>query len=65
MERGTNTKPAKGLPNVKLFVSHRIDLDAELICDEVYVPVDCGAVYRREPNRDERVRRDDTGEASA
>lgn len=32
-------------PDIKIFVSHRIDLDAEIIDNPLYIPVRCGAVY--------------------
>lgn len=31
--------------NIKIFVSHRIDLNSELIQNPLYVPVRCGAVF--------------------
>lgn len=36
------------MPDVKIFVSHRIDIDSELIDNPLYVPVRCGAVFDRE-----------------
>lgn len=32
-------------PDIKIFVSHRIDLDSETIDNPMYIPVRCGAVY--------------------
>ena len=32
-------------PDIKIFVSHRIDFDAETIDNPLYIPVRCGAVY--------------------
>lgn len=32
-------------PDIKIFVSHRIDLDSEIIDNPLYIPVRCGAVY--------------------
>lgn len=32
-------------PDIKIFVSHRIDLDSETIHNPLYIPVRCGAVY--------------------
>lgn len=32
-------------PDIKIFVSHRIDMDSETIDDLLYIPVRCGAVY--------------------
>lgn len=34
-----------GKPDIKIFVSHRIDLDSETIDNPLYIPVRCGAVY--------------------
>lgn len=49
-----------GKPDIKIFVSHRIDLDSETIDNSIYIPVRCGAVF------DERegimMLGDDTGE---
>ncbi len=36
------------MPDIKIFVSHRIDIDSELIDNPLYVPVRCGAVFDRE-----------------
>lgn len=33
------------MANIKIFVSHRIDKDAEIIDNPLYVPVRCGAVF--------------------
>lgn len=46
--------------NMQIFVSHRIDLDAELIDNPLYVPVRCGAVYDRRENIS--MLGDDTGD---
>lgn len=32
-------------PDIKIFVSHRIDLDSETIDNPLYIPVRCGAVF--------------------
>lgn len=32
-------------PDIKIFVSHRIDLDSETIDNPLYIPVRCGAAY--------------------
>lgn len=32
-------------PDIKIFVSHRIDKDSEVIDNPLYIPVRCGAVY--------------------
>ncbi len=37
---GTSDKP-----DIKIFVSHRLDLDSETIDNPVYIPIRCGAVY--------------------
>lgn len=36
------------MSDIKIFVSHRIDIDSELIGNPLYVPVRCGAVFDRE-----------------
>lgn len=36
------------MPSIKIFVSHRIDIDSELIDNPIYVPVRCGAVFDSE-----------------
>ena len=33
------------MSEIKIFVSHRIDIESELINSPIYVPVRCGAVY--------------------
>lgn len=47
-------------PDIKIFVSHRIDLDSETVDDPVYIPVRCGAVYDKRENI--TMLGDDTGE---
>ena len=47
-------------PDIKIFVSHRIDLDAEVIDNPLYVPVRCGAVYDERENV--TMLGDDTGD---
>ena len=47
-------------PDIKIFVSHRIDLDAETIDNPLYVNVRCGAVYDKRENID--MLGDDTGD---
>jgi Lipopolysaccharide biosynthesis proteins, LPS:glycosyltransferases len=37
-------------PDIKIFVSHRIDLDSEMIDNPLYYPVRCGAVYDSRDN---------------
>lgn len=46
-------------PDIKIFVSHRIDLDSETIDNPLYVPVRCGAVYDK--RADVKLLGDDTG----
>lgn len=36
------------MADIKIFVSHRIDIDSELIDNPLYVPVRCGAVFDEE-----------------
>lgn len=36
------------MSDIKIFVSHRIDIDSELIENPIYVPVRCGAVFDKE-----------------
>ncbi|WP_289147632.1 DUF4422 domain-containing protein [uncultured Megamonas sp.] len=36
--------------DIKIFVSHRIDLDSEIIDNPLYVPVRCGAVFDKRKN---------------
>lgn len=45
--------------DIKIFVSHRIDIDSELIDSPLYVPVRCGAVF--DMTTDPRLIGDDTG----
>ncbi len=47
-------------PDIKIFVSHRIDLDSETIDNPLYIPVRCGAVYDKRENIS--MLGDDTGE---
>lgn len=39
-------------PDIKIFVSHRIDMDAETIDNPLYVNVRCGAVFDKRENVD-------------
>ena len=39
-------------PDIKIFVSHRIDLDSETIDNPLYLNVRCGAVYDKRENID-------------
>lgn len=47
-------------PDIKIFVSHRIDLDSETINNPLYIPVRCGAVY--DEREDVTMLGDDTGD---
>lgn len=47
-------------PDIKIFVSHRIDLDSETIDNPLYIPVRCGAVYDKRENV--TMLGDDTGD---
>lgn len=46
--------------DIKIFVSHRIDMDSELVDNPIYFPVRCGAVYDDVRLMD--IAGDDTGE---
>lgn len=46
--------------NIKIFVSHRIDIDSELIDNPIYIPVRCGAVFDNENSQN--IKGDDTGD---
>lgn len=48
------------MPEIKIFVSHRIDINSELIDNPLYVPVRCGAVFDQENPMG--IIGDDTGE---
>lgn len=49
-----------GKKNIKVFVSHRIDLDSTVIKNNIFYPVRCGAVYdKRETSN--KIAGDDTG----
>ena len=47
-------------PDIKIFVSHRIDLDSETINNPLYIPVRCGAVFDERENA--QMLGDDTGD---
>lgn len=47
------------MKDIKIFVSHRIDFEAETVSNDVFVPVHCGAVYMDEPDS---MAGDNTGE---
>lgn len=46
--------------DIKIFVSHRIDKEAEIIDNELYIPVRCGAVFDKHPNA--VIQGDNTGD---
>lgn len=48
------------MADVKIFVSHRIDIDSELVDNPIYVPVRCGAVFDTENPMN--IAGDDTGD---
>lgn len=48
------------MPDIKIFVSHRIDMNSELIPNPLYVPVRCGAVFDKENPMG--IMGDDTGD---
>lgn len=48
------------MSNIKIFVSHRIDKDSELVDNPIFVPVRCGAVF--DPRENAAIQGDDTGE---
>ena len=47
-------------PDIKIFVSHRIDQNSETIDNPLYIPVRCGAVYDERENVE--MLGDDTGD---
>ena len=47
------------MKDIKIFVSHRIDLDADCLDQDIYVPVRCGAVF---DNKSSTIAGDDTGD---
>ena len=47
-------------PDIKIFVSHRIDLDAQTVDSPLFIPVRCGAVF--DSRTDPPMLGDDTGE---
>ena len=46
--------------DIKIFVSHRIDLDSKVIENEIFFPVRCGAVFDKRP--DVSIVGDNTGD---
>lgn len=53
--KGTEEKP-----DIKIFVSHRIDTESEQIDNPLYIPVRCGAIYDEKANSS--ILGDDTGD---
>ena len=47
-------------PDIKIFVSHRIDLNCETLDDPIFIPVRCGAIY--DEHRHSELLGDDTGD---
>ncbi|WP_312642519.1 DUF4422 domain-containing protein [Hydrogenoanaerobacterium sp.] len=48
------------MSNIKIFVSHRIDIDSEVVDNPIYIPLRCGAVYDERKNI--TMQGDDTGD---
>lgn len=48
------------LAEIKIFVSHRIDIESEIVNNNLYVPVRCGAVFDK--TNPMKIQGDDTGE---
>ena len=48
------------MPDVKIFVSHRVDLDSVAVENSVYIPVRCGAEL--DTNENPTMIGDNTGE---
>lgn len=46
--------------DIKIFSSHRIDLDSETVHNSLYIPVRCGTVF--DERKDNTMLGDDTGE---
>lgn len=56
-------KGTKKNPDIKIFISHRIDLESETIDNPLFIPVRCGAVFdERSPKEIGNLLGDDTGE---
>lgn len=53
-------KGTEKTPDIKIFVSHRIDQDSETIDNSLFIPVRCGAIFDNRENID--MLGDDTGE---
>ena len=47
------------MSDIKIFVSHRIDMDSELVDNPLFVPIRCGAVL--DNRNDVTMLGDDTG----
>ncbi len=53
-------KAGNKMSKIRIFVSHRIDIDSETVDSPVYFPVRCGAVFDKESKSD--ITGDDTGD---
>lgn len=48
------------MANIKIFVSHRIDIESEVIDNDIYIPVRCGAYFDK--NENIKIIGDNTGD---
>lgn len=49
-------------PDIKIFVSHRVDLNSATVANPVYHPVLCGSCYLKDKNVPTGFERDDSGD---
>ena len=54
-------KEVEFMTNIKICVSHRIDLDSTVIKNDIFLPVYCGATYKKD-EWDKNVIGDNTGD---
>ena len=54
-------KEVEFMTNIKICVSHRIDLDSTVIKNDIFLPVYCGAIYKKD-EWDKNVIGDNTGD---
>lgn len=47
------------MPNIKIFVSNRIDINSVQVTNPIYMPIACGAVFS---DRELAMQGDNTGE---
>lgn len=47
-------------PDIKIFVSHRIDLESKIVDNPYFIPVRCGAIF--DPKENPQLLGDDTGD---